>query len=299
MKIYSQFKSGYIAIIGQPNVGKSTLMNNILDVKLSIISPRPQTTRRKVMGILNKKYMQIVFLDTPGILEPKYSLQRKMMNNITLAISDADLLLYLIDGTINENIITDDMEKFSKINPSKKPTILAINKIDLFSKSLLLPLMEKIITKYPFESIIPISAKKKDGLTQLFKLFSKFIPMHPPYYDPEVLTDQPEKFFVAELIREQIFYQFEKEIPYSVEVSLSEFKERKNSKNYISAEIFVERESQKAIIIGKKGKALKKLSMTSRKEIEKFLDSKIYLEIIVKVKKNWRQNVRILKQFEY
>ncbi len=299
MKINKKFKSGYITIIGQPNVGKSTLMNNLLDVKLSITSPRPQTTRRRVMGILNKDDLQLVFLDTPGILTPKYGLQREMMNYVNLAITDADLLLYLIDGTMNKDKILEDVEKLSKINPSKKPVVLAINKIDLFSKSELLPLMERVNKIYPFESMIPISAKKKDGLNDLVELFYKFIPLHPPYYDPDVLTDQPEKFFVAELIREQVFFQFQKEIPYSIEVAIIEFKERKNAKDYICTEIYVERDSQKAIVIGKKGDALKKLSLNSRKEIEKFLDTKIYLELIVKVKKNWRRDDRILKQFGY
>ena len=299
MKDFSKYKSGYVAIIGQPNVGKSTLMNNLLDVKLSITSPRPQTTRRRVMGILNDRDLQVVFLDTPGILDPKYSLQREMMNYVNLAISDADLLIYLIDGTLDEYKFTDDIEKLSKINPAKKPVVLAINKIDLISKSNLLPLMDAIKTNYSFEEMIPISAKTKDGLDQLINSFNKFIPYHPPYYDPDVLTDQPERFFVAELIREQIFYQFQKEIPYSIEVVVSEFKDRKNAKSFISVAIFVERDSQKAIVIGKKGEALKKLSTNSRKEIEIFLNSKIYLEIIVKVKKNWRQNEVMLKQFGY
>jgi len=274
-------------------------MNNLLDVKLSITSPRPQTTRRRVMGILNHDDLQIVFLDTPGILKPKYGLQREMMNYLRLAISDADVLLYLIDGTMNENKILEDFKKLSKINPSKKPVLLAINKIDLIPKSTLLPLIERMNTIYPFESMIPISAKKKDGLQELIDLFYNYMPLHPPYYDPEVLTDQPEKFFVAELIREQVFFQFQKEVPYSVEITVIEFKERKNGKDYICSEIFVERDSQKAIIIGKKGEALKKLSLNSRKEIEKLLDTKIYLELIVKVKKNWRQNENTLKQFGY
>jgi len=299
MQEKTQYKSGYIAIVGQPNVGKSTLMNKILDVKLSITSPRPQTTRRRVMGILNKDNLQVVFLDTPGILKPKYGLQREMMSYVNLAINDADLLLYLIDGTMNKDKILEDVEKLPKINPSKKPVVLAINKIDLFSKSTLLPLMEKMNSTYPFESMIPISAKKQDGLDELVEFFHKFMPLHPPYYDPEVLTDQPERFFVAELIREQVFFQFQKEIPYSIEVSVIEFKERKKAKDYICTEIYVERDSQKAIVIGKKGEALKKLSSNSRKEIEKFLDTEIYLELIVKVKKNWRQDDRMLKQFGY
>ena len=299
MKNNTNYKSGYIAIIGQPNVGKSTLMNNLLDVKLSITSPRPQTTRRRVMGILNKDDLQIVFLDTPGILTPKYGLQQEMMNYVNIAISDADLLLYLIDGTMNKDKIFEDVEKLSNISPTKKPVVLAINKIDLLSKSTLLPLMEKMNTIYLFESMIPISAKKQDGLDELVELFYKFMPLHPPYYDPEMLTDQPERFFVAELIREQVFFQFQKEIPYSIEVAITEFKERKKAKDYICCEIYVERDSQKAIVIGKKGEALKKLSLNSRKEIEKFLDAEIYLELIVKVKKNWRQDDRMLKQFGY
>lgn len=251
------------------------------------------------MGILNKENLQVVFLDTPGILKPKYGLQREMMNYVNLAISDADLLLYLIDGTINEDKLFEDLEKLPKINSSKKPVILAINKIDLFSKSILLPLMEKLNGAYSFESMIPISAKNMDGFNELIQLFNKYMPLHPPYYDPDVLTDQPERFFVAELIREKVFFQFQKEIPYSVEVVITEFKERKKSKDYICAEIYVERDSQKGIIIGKKGEALKNLSSNSRKDIENFLDTKIYLELIVKVKKNWRHDERILKQFGY
>lgn len=299
MEKNQKFRSGYIAIIGQPNVGKSTLMNNLLDVKLSITSPRPQTTRRRVIGILNIEHLQVVFLDTPGILEPKYRLQKEMVNYINLSINDADLLLYIIDGTISEWSILEELKKINKINPSKKPTIMVINKIDLMSKSVLLPLMEKINKTYPFESLVPISAKKKDGLEDLIKLFANYIPLHPPFYDTEILTDTPERFFVTELIREQVFYQFQKEIPYAVEIVISEFKEREKGKNYISVDLFVERDSQKAIIIGKKGSALKELSTNARKEIEIFLDRKIYLEIIVKVKKNWRQDKNMLKQFGY
>jgi len=176
MQEKTQYKSGYIAIVGQPNVGKSTLMNKILDVKLSITSPRPQTTRRRVMGILNKDNLQVVFLDTPGILKPKYGLQREMMSYVNLAINDADLLLYLIDGTMNKDKILEDVEKLPKINSSKKPVVLAINKIDLFSKSTLLPLMEKINSTYPFESMIPISAKKQDGLDELVECYHNFMP---------------------------------------------------------------------------------------------------------------------------
>jgi GTP-binding protein Era len=299
MNNYKNYKSGYTAIIGQPNVGKSTLMNSLLDVKLSITSPRPQTTRRRVMGIFNEKNLQIVFLDTPGILKPKYNLQKEMMSCVNMAIVDADLLVYIIDGTSHQDKIFADTEKLTNINPAKKPVLTAINKIDLLSKSLLLPMIERLHSLYPFESIIPISAKTNDGLKELIESFYKFIPLHPPFYDPEILTDQPEKFFVAELIREQVFFQFQKEIPYSIEVIIIEFKERQKGKDYIAAELYVERESQKAIVIGKKGEALKKLSHKARTEIEKFLDTEIFLEIFVKVKKNWRQDERLLKQFGY
>lgn len=293
------YKAGYSAIIGRPNVGKSTLMNNMLDIKLSITSPRPQTTRRRIMGILNRENLQIIFLDTPGILVPKYSLQKEMMQHVDIAIQDADVVMYMIEITSRESQLETDIKNLKRINLASKPVVLVINKVDLISKSHLLPVIEQYSNYYPFESIIPISAKKKDGFNELIQFFSKYIPLHPPYYDPDILTDQPERFFVAELIREQIFYQFQKEIPYSVEVQIEEFKERKKGKDYINAVIFVERDSQKAIIIGKKGAALKKLSQNSRLVIEKFLDREVYLEIIVKVIKNWRKNENQLKQFGY
>ncbi len=294
-----KYQSGYAAIIGRPNVGKSTLMNNMLDIKLSITSPRPQTTRRRIMGILNRDNLQIIFLDTPGILFPKYGLQKEMMQHVDIAIKDADIVIYMIEIASQESQLETDIKNLKKLNPAGKPVILVINKVDLINKSTLLQVIEQYSNYYPFESIIPISAKKKDGLDELIHSFSSYIPLHPPFYETDILTDQPEKFFVAELIREQIFYQFQKEIPYSVEVQIEEFKERDKGKDYINAVIFVERDSQKAIIIGKKGSALKKLSQNSRLAIEKFLDRDVYLEIIVKVIKNWRKNERQLKQFGY
>ena len=222
-----------------------------------------------------------------------------MMQHVDMAIQDADVVMYIIEITSRESQLETDIKNLKRINLASKPVVLIINKVDLISKSHLLPVIEQYSNYYPFESIIPISAKKQDGLSELIDLFYKFIPLHPPFYDQEVLTDQPERFFVAELIREQVFFQFQKEIPYSIEVAVTEFKERKKSKDYICTEIYVERDSQKAIVIGKNGEALKKLSLNSRKEIEKFLEKDIYLEIIVKVKKNWRQDERILKQFGY
>jgi len=297
--VNKNFKSGYIAIIGKPNVGKSTLMNNLLDIKLSITSPRPQTTRRRVMGIFNNDEMQIVFLDTPGILKPKYNLQREMMSYVNLSISDADLLMFMTEHNKKDSQVELDVEKLKILNPEKKPVLLVINKVDITGKSELLPLIQEYSEKYPFISIIPISAKTKDGFDELLNLFKQNLPLHPPFYDTDLLTDQPEKFFVAELIREKIFYQFQKEIPYSTEVEISDFKEREKGKYYISAIIYVERDSQKGIVIGKKGESLKKLSKSSRLAIEEFINHEIFLELVVRVKKNWRKDDKMLRQFGY
>lgn len=293
------FKAGYVTIVGKPNVGKSTLMNNLLNIKLSITSPRPQTTRRRITGILNQEDLQIIFLDTPGILTPKYKLQKEMMHQVYLAISDADILMYMIDVS-EKNIQNDiDIESIKNINPSGKPVLLLLNKIDLVGKSDLLPIIKFCSENYNFEAIMPVSALKKEGIKELVEFFYKYIPLHPPFYDTDVLTDQPERFFVAEIIREQIFYLFQQEIPYSTEVQILEFKKRTRGKDYIHAAIFVERDSQKAILVGKKGEALKNLSKKSRLVIERFLDRYIYLEIIVRVKKNWRKDEKQLKQFGY
>jgi len=303
MAISNQFRAGYSAIIGKPNVGKSTLMNGLLDFKLSIISPRPQTTRRRVMGIINKPSYQIVFLDTPGLIDPKYRLQKVLGTFIESSILDADILLYLveckIDNAENRIIIEEEVQKLSEINPQKKPVILIINKIDLFSKNKLLPLIEHYSALYPFQNLIPVSALKKDGLSELEMELKQAIPLHPPFYDPDVLTEQPERFFVAEFIREQIFLHFQEEIPYSTEVQIEEFRERENAKDLIHAVIHVERDSQKGIIIGKKGSTIKNIGIQARKVIEKFLGREVYLEMRVKVSKNWRKSENQIRKFGY
>ena len=299
----SQFKAGYIAIVGKPNVGKSTLMNGLLDFKLSIISPRPQTTRRRIMGIMNRDSCQIIFLDTPGIIDPKYQLQKVFGTFIESSIGDADVLLYMVECKNHNDekqlLIDEEIERLSIINPQKKPVILIINKIDLFPIETLLPLLEIYSDLYPFEKLIPVSALKKDGLPELEKEMKQLIPFHPPFYDPEVLTEQPERFFVAEFIREQIFLHFQEEIPYSTEVQIEEFRERESGKDLIQAVIYVERDSQKGIIIGKKGAAIKEIGMKSRKAIEHFLDREVYLELRVKVSKNWRRDEQKIKKFGY
>ena len=299
----AEYRSGYITIIGRPNVGKSTLMNRLLDFKLSITSPRPQTTRRQVMGILSSESTQIVFLDTPGIIKPKYQLQEMMINQIQAAVSDADALLYIVDETSlrpeGDILVDDEIRILKQANKQNKPVILVINKVDLVSKADLLPVIEKYNAGYKFESIVPVSALKGDGTDELVAEFIKLMPFHPPYYDPDILTEQPERFFVAELIREQIFYYFKKEIPYSTEVQIEEFTEREHGKDFISAVIYTERNTQKAIIIGKQGSALKNIGSRARDQIERFLSRKVYLELHVKVKKDWRRDNLQIKRFGY
>jgi len=294
--IPQDFRAGYVALIGRPNAGKSTLMNGLLDIKLSIISPRPQTTRRQVFGILNSEMAQIVFIDTPGLLKPKYQLQKKMMEYVDSALNDADLLLLLIDATAK--IHPQDID-LKKMNPRKLPVILLLNKVDLLPKPDLLPLIDKYQAYYPFEEIIPISALKEDGLQNLKDSLIKRMPFAPPYYPPDVLTDQPERFFVSELIRERIFRSFYQEVPYSTEVLIEDFQERKKGKDFIAATIIVEKRSQKGILIGKNGETLKKIGSDARREIEKFLDREVYLELRVKVQEDWRKNDMKLKRLGF
>lgn len=299
----AQYKAGYVSIIGRPNVGKSTLMNQLLDFKLSITSPRPQTTRKRVMGIINKPDFQIICLDTPGLLTPKYKLQKALDRYIETAINDADVLLYLVDCKENfpdiKTGINTEIKDLDRINSLKKPVILSINKIDLLSKEQLLPLIETYAKQYPFSEIVPVSAIQKDGMEELLSQLTKYLPYHPPYYDPDILTEQPERFFVSEFIREQIFMHFRDEIPFSTEVQIEEFIEQDTGKDLIRAVIFVERDSQKGILIGKRGSAIKLIGSNARKTIEAFLERQIFLELRVKVSKNWRKNERQIGKFGY
>jgi GTPase len=298
------YRSGYITIIGKPNVGKSTLLNELLDFKLSITSPRPQTTRRKIMGIMSDDEYQLIFLDTPGIIEPKYQLQQIMINHIQSSVSDADALVYIIDVSSLRSLddphqFDADVELLKKANLENKPVLLVLNKIDLIEISSLLPIIEKYTNRYNFEKIIPVSALKRNGLEELRAELIELLPVHPPYYDPEIITEQPERFFVAELIREQIFHFFKQEIPYATEVQIEEFKERERGKDLIRAVIYTERDTQKAILIGKKGSALKKIGQRARNQIEKFLEREVYLDLRVKVRKDWRRDDMQIKRFGY
>jgi GTP-binding protein Era len=294
----SNYKSGYVTIIGYPNAGKSTLMNALLDIKLSITSPKPQTTRKRVVGILNKENFQSIFLDTPGLLKPRYELQEKMMNYVDTALQDADVLLIIVDASVKRPPLTFEMDKIKK---KEMPIILILNKIDLVEKQVLLQLIDRYQKIAPFKAIIPVSALNNDGTDILQEEMVKYLPLGHPFYPPDAITDHPEKFFAAEIIREKIFLQFEQEIPYSTEVTVEIFKEDENNKNvmYIYAVINVERKTQKGILIGKQGAAIKKLGQKARKDIEALIGKKIYLDLNVKIAEGWRKSSLKLKRLGY
>jgi len=295
--ISPNFKAGYVALIGRPNVGKSTLMNALLGQKLSIVTPKPQTTRHRVLGILSEQDYQMIFLDTPGLLIPRYKLQETMVRTAKSAIEEADVLLFMIEP--EDKISPANRSILSDLVQTKKPTILTINKIDLVAKEKLLPIIEAYSKSFSLTSIIPISALKADGLDKLKQLLIGNLPVGFPFYPPDAITDQPERFFVAEIIREKIFQQYGEEIPYSTTVTVEEFKERDKGKDYIRAVIYVERNSQKGIIIGKQGAALKRVGQIAREEIESFLGRAVYVELFVKVKEKWRQKEGILRELGY
>jgi GTP-binding protein Era len=295
MKEPTDFRAGYVAIIGKTNVGKSTLLNQILNFKLSIVTPKPQTTRKKVIGILNGENYQIIFIDTPGIIEPKYTLQQIMMKYVKTAMEDADVLLYMVDVSRHE--IIDEVKE--KAEPLGKPVILLLNKIDLIRKPMLLSIIDEYRKVYPFEAIIPISALENDGLDRVIQEVVKLLPLHPPYYPSDYITYQQERFFVAEIIREKVFFLYGEEIPYSTHIEIEEFKERQKGKDYIRATIYVEKDSQKGILIGKKAQALKRVGELARKEIEAFLDRPVFLELFVKVSEDWRKKEGKLRELGY
>jgi GTP-binding protein Era len=294
-------KSGFVSILGKPNVGKSTLMNAILDQKLSIISRKPQTTRKKIVGIYNDDESQVVFLDTPGIVKPEYLLHKKMLEYVLSSIDESDLILFVVDYreynlfsmNLNEKLI--ELLKKTEI-----PVLLVINKIDLLeNRNEALNIINKMKEYDIFKEIVPLSAIDKDNVAELLKIVKNYLPEHPPYFDKDDISDAPVKFFISEIIREKIFESYHDEIPYSTEVVVEEYKERKNSKDYASISIIVERESQKGIIIGKNGEALKRIGEKARIDIEKFIDKGIYLQLFVKVKENWRDEEKTLKSFGY
>lgn len=287
-------KAGYVTIVGKPNVGKSTLLNRLLGTKLSAVTSKPQTTRNRIIGILTEDEFQACFIDTPGIIRPEYELQEFMVKQIKSAIIDADVLVMMIDPWSKENDIYLEFTKLA----GKAPKILVINKIDLITKKELLPLIDRLKTKNITE-IVPISALNGEGVDDLKQTILENLPESEFFYPTEDISDTPERFFVADLIREKIFELFKKEVPYASCVVIDEFKEREKGKDYIRAIIYVERDSQKAILIGKKGAALKTVGEKARRELEIFLQRPVYLELWVKVKERWRKNKRFLKELGY
>jgi len=294
---YKDFRAGYITIIGRPNCGKSTLMNSLLKFKLSIVTNKPQTTRQNVLGILTGENYQIVFWDTPGLLTPKYKLQEAMLKAARYAIQDADLIFFMseADGKFKEK----DLEFIQTLELDASRTFLLINKIDLVAKDSLLPLIDYFASSNTCKEIFPISALKNEGLTELLKTSISLLPLSPPFYPETEISTHPERFFVAEIIREKIFLNYEQEIPYSTTVHIEEFIERPAQKDYIRAAIFVERDTQRRILIGKKGQALKKIGQQARLEIEAFIGRPVYLQLWVGVKEKWRGDQRFLKELGY
>ena len=288
-------KAGFVNIVGNPNVGKSTLMNQLVGERISIATFKAQTTRHRIMGIVNTDDMQIVFSDTPGVLKPNYKMQEMMLAFSESALADADVLLYVTDVVENPEKNMEFLEKVQKMNI---PVLLLINKIDQSNQKDLGNIVMKWHSLLPNAEILPISAKNKFGVDMLFKRIKELLPESPAYFDKDQLTDKPARFFVSEIIREKILLYYDKEIPYSVEVKVESFKEGEKSIN-IRAIIFVERDSQKGIIIGHQGVALKKVGSESRKALEKFFGKKVFLETFVKVDKDWRSSEKELDSFGY
>ncbi len=286
-------RSGYVALVGRPNVGKSTLMNSLVGRKLSIVTRRPQTTRHRILGILSGERHQIIFLDTPGLIKPRYRLQEAMMASAQTAIDEADLLLFMVDAT------REDPDPFSLEHIQGRPAMLLVNKMDLIPAEKALPLVESYVSLRHFEEVIPISAATGYNLDVVRDAGLQRLPLGPPFYPKDVVSEHPERFFVAEIIREKIFEQYRQEIPYSTQVNIVAYEERPDGKDFIDAEIVVERDSQKGILIGKKGAALKKIGTSARQDIERFLGGAVYLQLHVKVRDDWRNRPGFLRSYGY
>lgn len=288
-------KAGFINIVGNPNVGKSTLMNAFVGEQLSIINSKAQTTRHRILGIVNGDQFQAIFSDTPGIIKPAYQLQNAMMDFVKSAFDDADVLIYLVE--IGEKALKDE-NFLHKIREAKMPVLLLLNKIDLANEEILEAQLAYWQEQVPNAEIFAISATQKFGVPQVFERLIELLPESPAFYPKDQLTDKPERFFVNEAIREKILKHYKKEIPYSVEVDTESFEEEENIIN-IRSIIMTERESQKGIIIGHKGKGLTRIGSEARRDLERFFGKKIFLDIYVKVEKNWRNDSRKLRQFGY
>ncbi len=294
-------KSGFVSIVGRPNVGKSTLMNALVGEKLSIITPKPQTTRHRIIGIVNEDDYQIVFSDTPGIIEqPGYKLQELMNSFVEGALEDSDLLLFM---TQPGEVYDDDAPIIGQLKRVEIPTFLIVNKIDQSKQAQVQGLIDLWKSRVEFDEVLAISALHAANINDLLKLILRHLPEGPPFYPKDQLTDRPERFFVAEIIREKIFEQFQQEIPYSTEVHVETFKETETKSGEplvrIHAFIYVERESQKAIMLGHQGKSIKQLGAAARKALEQWLETKVFLDLHLKVREKWRKDERQLKRFGY
>ncbi len=286
-------KAGFVNIIGKPNTGKSTIMNALVGEKLAIATAKAQTTRHRIMGIVNGDDYQIVYSDTPGIIDPKYALQESMMKFVKSSLQDADVLLIMVE--VKEKTVAPFWEKIEKI---PAPKIFILNKVDLVTKELAVEHMAAWKEKVKADHYFAVSALHGHGLPELFSKIKELLPVHPPYFPKDELTDKSWRFFVSEIIREKVFLNYKQEIPYSVEIVVDSFKEDVDITR-IKATIFVNRKSQKPIIIGKGGSLIKKLGIESRKDIEAFIGKKVYLELFVKIRENWRNNDSMLKNFGY
>lgn len=291
-----KFYSGYVAIIGRPNVGKSTLLNTILGEKISIVTSKAQTTRNKILGIKNLPNAQIIFIDTPGIHKPIHKLGETMVKSATEALNEVDIVLFMSEPAEPKKGDRMIIELFNKMD---KPVFLVINKIDTIRKEELLPIITIYNKIYNFTEIIPISALKKDGTDLILEKIVKYIPEGPKFYPDDIVTDQIERFIASEIVREKLIELTEEEIPHSIAVEVTKWEERKDGLISIRCNIYVERESQKAIIIGKGGLKLKEAGSRTRQDMERLFNTKVFLELWVKVKKNWRNNIKILKELGY
>lgn len=290
----SNFKSGFVSIIGKPNVGKSTLMNGLVGDSLSITTAKAQTTRHRIMGILSGENYQIVYSDTPGLLDPQYSLQKSMMSFVHSSLEDADIILYVVELMQKH----DEEELMEKLANSGRPVILVINKIDQSKGSRLKDKVDYWELIYPSVEIICVSALEKSNLEELLNRIVELLPVHPPYFPEDTLTDKSERFFASEIVREKIFENYKQEVPYSTEVDITSFKEEETIIR-IRAEIYVERKSQRVILIGKGGASIKKVGTEARIEMEEFFGKKVFLETFVKVEQDWRKKDKLLKKFGY
>ncbi|MBM4140982.1 MAG: GTPase Era [Nitrospira sp.] len=290
------FRSGYVSIIGRPNVGKSTLLNSILGEKVAIVTTKPQTTRNRIIGIKTLPGAQIIFIDTPGIHKPRHKLGEAMVKTALEALNEVDIILFMVEPRSPEK---EDLSVIEMLKKVRSPVFLLINKIDTIKKTDLLPLIDHFKNLYSFNEIIPFSALTQDGMSLLMKRIFDYMPSGPKYYPDEFITDQLERFMVSEIIREKVMEMTEEEVPYSVAVEIAEWKEREDGLVVISGNIYVEREGQKGIIIGKRGAMLKSIGSAARIDIERLLNTKVFLELWVKVKKDWRNNKTTMRELGY